>query len=333
MKYSIYSIRNIVNNKRYIGLTCNIKYRWYHHLYSLRNCIHHSIKLQRAYDKYGEPSFEFSIIETLDCDFDYIASEEIKFIKKYDSCDNGYNMTYGGDGTDKRLISDETREKLREASLGNSYALGKKHSEETKRRQSESMKACSDMELRKLRASNVLTRLWATEAFKDKMKSLNTGNTYNLGKHLSEETKLKLSKLHSGANNSFFGKTHSEDNKKLFSDLSRKRWSDESYANKVKESLHKVMSSDEYKNKQSALSSGRSKKTTELDALTIRYRYLCGESPSSISLCYPKLSLSGLKKICYNCSWKHLPNTKDELYNMLINYQSHDKSCEGLETR
>ena len=113
-------------------------------------------------------------------------------------------MTYGGDGTDKRLISDETRGKLREASLGNSYALGKKHSEETKRRQSESMKVCSDMELRKLRASNVLTRLWATEAFRDKMKSLNMGNTYNLGKHLSEETKLKLSKLHSGANNPFF---------------------------------------------------------------------------------------------------------------------------------
>lgn len=43
--------------------------------------------------------------------------------------------------------------------------------------------------------------------------------------------------------------------------------------------------------------------------------------------------MSGLKKICKNYSWKHLPYTKKELYNMLINYQSKKEFLEGLETR
>ena len=36
MKYSIYSIRNKINGKRYIGLTRDITSRWYHHIYELR---------------------------------------------------------------------------------------------------------------------------------------------------------------------------------------------------------------------------------------------------------------------------------------------------------
>ena len=85
------------------------------------------------------------------------------------------------------------------------------------------------------------------------------------------------------------------------------------------------MKSDEYREKQRKLSTGRSIKTTELDAINIRYRYLCGDKPADIHKIYTKLSLSGLKKICYNNSWKHLPNTKEDLYNMLINYQHKQK--------
>lgn len=93
------------------------------------------------------------------------------------------------------------------------------------------------------------------------------------------------------------------------------------------------MTSTDYRLKQAKLSTGRSNKTSEFDALTIWYRYICGESPISIHEYFSKLSFSGLKKICYNVTLKHLPNTKDELYNKLINYHSQEKSCEGLETR
>ena len=101
----------------------------------------------------------------------------------------------------------------------------------------------------------------------------------------------------------------------------------------IREAILKFIHTDEYRQKQSKLSQGRSKKTTEFDALNIRYRYLCGESIPSIHKDYNKLSESGLKKICKNYSWKYLPYTKKELYNMLINYQSKKEFLEGLETR
>lgn len=333
MRYSIYSIRNKINGKRYVGLTRDITSRWYHHIYELRRGLHHSSKLQRAFNKYGEDNFEFSVLETVDCDFDFIASEEIAFIQKYDSCINGYNITHGGEGTDKRVLTEETKEKLRKAMQGNTYALGKKHSEDTKKRQSEAMKHCSDIEERKLRASNILIELWNTQEFREKMQLLNKGNTYNLGKHLTEDTKLKLSVSHLGSKNPFYGKHHTEDTKRALSSSLKEKWKDENYVTKVKEALHSVMTSTDYRLKQAKLSTGRSNKTSEFDALTIRYRYICGESPISIHKDFSKLSLSGLKKICYNATWKHLPNTKDELYNKLINYHSQEKSCEGLETR
>ena len=98
--YYVYAIKNIVNNKMYVGITKNLKSRWYHHKYDLKNNRHVNSKLQNAYNKYGKDKFVYYIIETNDCDFNYIANREIYYIKLYDSCDNGYNLTYGGDGTD-----------------------------------------------------------------------------------------------------------------------------------------------------------------------------------------------------------------------------------------
>lgn len=321
MLYYVYAIKNIVNNKMYVGITKNLRSRWYHHKYDLKNNHHANSKLQNAYNKYGKDKFVYYIIETNDCDFNYIANREIYYIKLYDSCDNGYNLTYGGDGTDYKKISESTRQKMRKFMLGNKYALGKKQSKETRIKKSISMKNCVDMEDRKKRASNVLKELWKQPWFREKMLNLNYNNKYNLGKHLSDITKKKLSDNQIGCKNSFYGKKHSDETKKLLSDIAKARWCDDEYVNKVAIARDKVMKSDEYREKQRKLSTGRSIKTTELDAINIRYRYLCGDKPADIHKIYTKLSLSGLKKICYNNSWKHLPNTKEDLYNMLINYQ------------
>lgn len=45
--YWIYSIRNLVNDKRYIGVTNDVKDRWYHHKYVLKNNKHPNLKLPR----------------------------------------------------------------------------------------------------------------------------------------------------------------------------------------------------------------------------------------------------------------------------------------------
>lgn len=59
----IYEIICNVTNVHYVGKSKNIYQRWRSHLEDLRGNKHHSIYLQRAWNKYGEKKFEFKIIE------------------------------------------------------------------------------------------------------------------------------------------------------------------------------------------------------------------------------------------------------------------------------
>lgn len=62
----IYKIVNTVNAKQYIGSAVDFYGRWKTHLSSLRKNKHHSIVLQRAWNKYGEENFSFQFIESVD---------------------------------------------------------------------------------------------------------------------------------------------------------------------------------------------------------------------------------------------------------------------------
>lgn len=59
----IYEIRNLINNKIYIGSTQDFKVRKRTHLNKLKKNIHPNPKLQNAYNKYGKENFTFNIIE------------------------------------------------------------------------------------------------------------------------------------------------------------------------------------------------------------------------------------------------------------------------------
>lgn len=59
----IYRIRNLIDNKCYIGSTSYFSRRKSAHINSLNKNQHHSIKLQRAYNKYGKTNFIIEIIE------------------------------------------------------------------------------------------------------------------------------------------------------------------------------------------------------------------------------------------------------------------------------
>ena len=63
-KCGIYKIKNLINNKCYIGSTTGLlKYRCITHRYHLRYNRHTNQHLQNSWNKYGENNFEFSIIE------------------------------------------------------------------------------------------------------------------------------------------------------------------------------------------------------------------------------------------------------------------------------
>lgn len=61
----VYSIVCEGNGKGYIGSSKNIQYRWKRHLRQLRKGNHENPHLQYTFNKYGESSFKFSIVELL----------------------------------------------------------------------------------------------------------------------------------------------------------------------------------------------------------------------------------------------------------------------------
>lgn len=97
----IYFITNTVNGKQYIGQTQDFNDRKQRHLCELRRGIHHSQKLQNAYNKYGEDafSFKYNIVTVKNEEELYLL--EKKMIAEYDTYYNGYNCTQGGEGTPK----------------------------------------------------------------------------------------------------------------------------------------------------------------------------------------------------------------------------------------
>ena len=88
----VYCIQNKTTLKRYIGSSKHIKNRLTGHKRSLEQGKHHSVLLQRAWDKYGKICFDFLVIE--DCLPETLIEREqfwMDYFKSYDS-KNGYNI-------------------------------------------------------------------------------------------------------------------------------------------------------------------------------------------------------------------------------------------------
>jgi group I intron endonuclease len=63
LKSGIYAIRCLVNGKVYVGSAVNIVSRWRVHKHHLTHHKHHSIHLQRVWDKHGPEAFSWEILE------------------------------------------------------------------------------------------------------------------------------------------------------------------------------------------------------------------------------------------------------------------------------
>lgn len=75
-KGGIYQIRNVVNGKVYVGSSVDLINRRSNHFRQLRKNIHHNIKLQYSYNKHGELSFVFEVVEFVDKPEDLISREQ-----------------------------------------------------------------------------------------------------------------------------------------------------------------------------------------------------------------------------------------------------------------
>lgn len=62
----IYKIRNVVNNKFYVGSTTDTRERFRNHRQMLRGNRHHCPHLQASWNKYGEDCFKFEVVEVVE---------------------------------------------------------------------------------------------------------------------------------------------------------------------------------------------------------------------------------------------------------------------------
>jgi group I intron endonuclease len=114
--HGIYQIVNLANGKRYVGSAVNLRNRRKEHLSKLRRGIHHSAKLQNAWNKYGEASFQFEVLAIVADKSDLLAFEQ-RFIDNADCVVNGYNVAPKAGSTLGHKLSEETRRKMRASQL------------------------------------------------------------------------------------------------------------------------------------------------------------------------------------------------------------------------
>lgn len=84
----IYKITNQCNGKIYIGQSKDIEERWKEHK---RKMQVRNTQLYQAMRLFGVENFNFEVIE--ECSLDQLNEKEKFYIHKYDSLNNGYNMS------------------------------------------------------------------------------------------------------------------------------------------------------------------------------------------------------------------------------------------------
>jgi len=227
----IYEIVNTINGHRYIGSSINIQKRWNEHKRDLNNNKHHSIYLQRAWNKYGANHFEFNIIET--CFFFALIFREQHYIN---TLQPAYNISPTAGSILGIKHTDESRKKMRDSRGGKNNAMyGRQHSDTTRKQISDSKKgtpawnkgkkglySASEETRAKISASQKGRKSW-NEGIKTGKPAWNIGLSvgwnkgkkglqvaWNKGIAMSEEAKKKLSDVHKG-------KKLSEEHKKKIS--------------------------------------------------------------------------------------------------------------------
>lgn len=107
MEGVIYCYHCISTGKKYIGQTVYEQKRKSHHKHDCNRGVNN--KFYRAVRKYGWDNFIYGIIESYDVND--LNKQEIFYISRYDTYQNGYNSTIGGEGARGFSPSNETKQK------------------------------------------------------------------------------------------------------------------------------------------------------------------------------------------------------------------------------
>ena len=201
----IYKIQSVTHPDRiYIGSAVSISKRWDVHNFDLRNNKHDNQRLQNHFNKYGKDDLQFTVLEV--CDKELLIQREQHYIDRLNPWFNiskvagstsGYRHSLETRDLLRRLrigkepwnkgkklppLSDNQKAGISKKLLGNQYAKGYKHSEETKQK-----------ERGRVPWNKGVGR---TEETKDKIRNTllsRKQSSWNKGKHHTEETIHKMS--------------------------------------------------------------------------------------------------------------------------------------------
>ena len=130
----VYRILNTVNGKFYIGSSIDVENRWKGHIRELDKGIHNNQHLQNAWNKYGKESFVFELLEQVD-DKEHLRERETFYLIS-SHCTNpdiGYNMLNDANIGLGVHASLEVRQKISQSCKGSKNGhYGKSHTDEVK---------------------------------------------------------------------------------------------------------------------------------------------------------------------------------------------------------
>jgi group I intron endonuclease len=194
VKCGIYGIKNLITGKWYVGQSVRISLRRAQHFSDLRHNRSRSEHLQCSFNKYGEASFEFHIIEEVAEDM--LDMREKAWIRYYKSNQRefGYNQEAGGNLL--KHISESTRNRLSFLHKNNPAII---------KRCREMAKAQKGKPLSKKHRDRI------AEGMKGE-------KNHNYGKKFSVKHRKNLSKSHQGKKNWNYGKPRPEATRRKISD-------------------------------------------------------------------------------------------------------------------
>ena len=179
-KAVIYKIINIQNAKFYIGSSIVLGARWRKHTRDLRAGKHHCPHLQAAWNKYGEDSFVFRVVEVVP-EPKHLQAAEQRWLNEHHGQQHCYNFAKYVDNSNRGVTRADSHRQALSVALTEFYknhphpALGRQHSESSKAL------------MRQNRAGKQVS-----EATKELLRLANTG------KVVSAETRAKLSQQRKG---------------------------------------------------------------------------------------------------------------------------------------
>lgn len=128
----VYQIRNTVTGKVYIGSSVSVYARKSAHFHYLKGNKHKNEKLQNSFNKYGQESFVFEVLEYVE-DVTKLAEREQYYIDLYNASEKGYNILAKADSSLGYKHSEEVKKEISKRQKGEgNYFWGKHLLEEHK---------------------------------------------------------------------------------------------------------------------------------------------------------------------------------------------------------